>query len=335
MKGMLKNKKVLFFSPTFFGYETKMKEAMEELGAEVDFFDERSITKNYEKALLKVFPKVFKKKSENYYMEIFKTICDKQYDYVFFVKCEMATDKILTLYKNTFENAKFCLYLYDSIYNVSGIEKKFQYFDVVSTFDRKDSVEKKLNFRPLFYTREYIQMEQSEEYIFDLCFIGTIHSDRYRILKEIKKQADLKGLKTYFYPYLQSVWMYYFYKLFKREFRNTKISDFKFNKISGNDIADIVSKSRLVVDVQHPKQTGLTMRTIEMIGMNKKLMTTNEDIVNYDFYDNNNIHVVKRDSIEIDENRILRPYNKLDDKIYDSYFINNWIIEVLGAENEK
>ena len=27
------------------------------------------------------------------------------------------------------------------------------------------------------------------------------------------------------------------------------------------------------------------MRTIEVLGMRKKLITTNEDIVNYDFYD--------------------------------------------------
>ena len=37
-----------------------------------------------------------------------------------------------------------------------------------------------------------------------------------------------------------------------------------------------------------------------MIGLKKKLITTNKDIVNYDFYNSNNIMVVDRANFQID-----------------------------------
>lgn len=330
IENSLQQKKILFFCPAFFGYEQKMKDAMIEMGAEVDFFDERSVDQSYEKALLKIVPSVFNKKTERYYFEILDTIKSNHYDYVFFVKCDMPTKKVLSVYKQTFPKAKFCLYLYDSVSNIPGVEKKFKYFDRITTFDRQDSINKSIGFRPLFYCKEYQSNKVNEDYLYDLCFIGTIHSDRYKILREIEKQATQLGLKMYCYPFLQSKFVYYFYKLTKQEYRKTSISDFKFEKISSQNIADIVQKTRLVVDIQHPKQTGLTMRTIEMIGMNKKIMTTNTDIVNYDFYNDYNIHVIDRNDIKVNKDKLQNDYMALDTDVYNSYSIYSWALDVLG-----
>lgn len=328
----LKQKKILFFCPAFFGYEKKMRDAMVELGAEVDFFDERSVDKSYEKALLKVSPSIFARKTEKYYFDILSEVKGRDYDYVFFVKCDMPTKKVLEVYKKVFTKAKFCLYMYDSISNIPGVEKKFSFFDRITTFDRQDSINKGLGFRPLFYCKEYQRENENTNYEYDLCFIGTIHSDRYKILSEIERQAEEQGLKMYFYPFLQSKFIYYFYKLFKKEYRTTSISDFRFDKISSREIADIVAKSRLVVDIQHPKQTGLTMRTIEMIGMNKKIMTTNTDIVNYDFYNDNNIQVIERNKVIVNKDKLQNDYCALDSKVYDSYSIYSWAIDALGEK---
>lgn len=41
MESKLKNKRGLFFTPAFFGYENKIKSKMEELGISVDMFDVR------------------------------------------------------------------------------------------------------------------------------------------------------------------------------------------------------------------------------------------------------------------------------------------------------
>ena len=66
-------------------------------------------------------------------------------------------------------------------------------------------------------------------------------------------------------------------------------------------VTDYIGNSRVVLDLPHPMQTGLTMRTIEAIGSKKKLITTNVDIVNYDFYNPKNILLIERENINFDK----------------------------------
>ena len=73
----------------------------------------------------------------------------------------------------------------------------------------------------------------------------------------------------------------------------------------------------------------MTMRTIEILGLKRKLITTNKDIVNYDFYNSNNILVIDRDNPKFDISFIEKPYIELKEEIYKKYSLENWILEIL------
>src|SRR5690606_16382508 len=114
---------------------------------------------------------------------------DKKYDYILIIKCEMITEDILIRLKEHYSDAVFCLYLYDSIKNIKGIVPKMQLFDRVMSFDLADVNQyKNIMFRPLFYLdiykREY---NANSNYLYDLSFIGTVHSDRFSIIKNVKE----------------------------------------------------------------------------------------------------------------------------------------------------
>lgn len=321
---------ILFFSPCFFGYEDKIANKMRELGAKVDAFDVRSVTKAWERALLKISPQIFDGKTEKYYADIISKVRKTKYDYVLFIKCDMPTERVLANFRNQFKNAKFCLHMWDSVRNIPNIKKKFKYFDYVSSFDRLDCRKyPNLHFRPLYYCDQYKKEPRTEGFEYDLCFIGTIHSDRWKILREIKRQAEDRGLKIYYYLYLQSKFIYWFYKITKVDFRDAQISQFRFDKISSEEIAQKVDKSKVIIDIQHPGQNGLTIRIIEMLGMNKKLMTTNKDIVNYDFYNEANIQVIDRKKPYL-AGVTEETYRKLDENIYNKYSLESWIYGALG-----
>ncbi|MCI9623648.1 MAG: capsular biosynthesis protein CpsH [Lachnospiraceae bacterium] len=331
----LKGKRILFFCQYFFGYEEKIARKYRELGAEVDLYDERSVKKTIERAFLKVLPEVFHQKTEKYYAKILKEIKTREYNYILFIDCEMPTEKVLRAFRRVFPKAKFCLHLWDSIKNLKGVEKKFSYFDYITSFDRADARDyAQIKFRPLFFCDEFRAGAQTLFYDYDLCFIGTIHSDRYKVIKALSAQTEHYGLKMYCYPYLQSRFIFYYYKIMKKEFRGTKADDFKFEKKSAADIADIVSRSRVIADVQHPGQTGLTMRTLEMVGMKKKLITTNQDIVNYDFYRKNNIMVINRSNVKCRKEFFETGYEEIPEQTYEYYSAARWCMDVLGLKNE-
>lgn len=326
-------KKILFLAPAFFGYELKIKDKMEQLGASVDYYDARSVTGSLEKAFLKISPSIFKNKTQRYFKEILISNTAKDYDYVFIVKCDMISKDILHEIKSVFKNAKFCLYLWDSIKNIPGVKDKLSFFDKVLSFDRDDVKNNtSIQFRPLFYIDEFKKKDLISEdmrYKYDLCFCGTVHSDRFRIIKEIEQYCTNKKYHFFTFLYLQSRFVYWFYRITKKEFSNTLVEDFNYDKLCGSAISEIVKESRVVLDIQHPQQSGLTMRTIEMIGMEKKLITTNCDIINYDFYNPNNILVIPRERISIPEDFLSKEYDPLEINIYQNYSIENWILEIL------
>ncbi len=333
----LSGKRILLFSPTFFGYEYKIQKEIQGMGATVDMYDVRSVTTARDRALLKIFPPLFLKNSKNYYDRILQKSKDKDYDYILIIKCDMTPVKTLKQMRELFPNAKLCLYLWDSVKNIPFVTNKFQYFDILHSFDLEDSKKyQELKFRPLFFVDEFKKPIKNENnYKHDISFCGTIHSDRYKVIKQVNAICAKKGIKFFTFCYLQSKFIYNFYKIFKKEFKDTRPSDFSFNKMSGSDIATIVYESGAVLDIQHPKQTGLTMRTIEMIGMNKKLITTNASIKNYDFYNPNNIRIIDRNNVTIDLEFLKTPYQELPEDLYKKYSLEQWILDVIELQKNN
>lgn len=327
----ISGKKILFFSPAFFKYENMIADKMWEMGAEVDMYDVRSVTGALARALLKISPAIFKKRSQRYYESIIEENKGKDYDYILIVKCDMTPADILEKFRKEYPHARLCLNLWDSVDNIPGVAEKFKYFDTLHSFDRNDCEKyPQLRFRPLFFGDHFRKEPHTGDYKYDISFLGTIHSDRFAVIKQVQMIAEEKGLNCYWFLFLQSKFIYWFYKATKKEFRGVIRNAFSFNKMSAADIAKIVDESRIILDIQHPKQTGLTMRTIEMLGMNKKLITTNPSIKKYDFYDPRNIAVVDRRHIEISEDFLNSQYNPLSNGLYEKYSLKNWILEVLG-----
>ena len=327
----ISGKKILFFSPAFFSYENMIANKMREMGAEVDMYDVRSVTSAMDRALLKISPAFFKRRSQKYYEEIIEQNRSKDYDYILIVKCDMTPASILERFREVYPNAKLCLNLWDSVENIPGVTEKFKYFDTLHSFGLNDCEKYPiLKFRPLFFGDQFRKEEHEGDYKYDISFCGTIHSDRYAVIKQVQKIAKEKNLKCYWFLYLQSKFIYRFYKATKKEFRGVAESTFSFDKMSAAEIAKVVDESRIILDIQHPKQTGLTMRTIEMIGMNKKLITTNESIRRYDFFYADNVAVVDRNDVRIPEGFIKTSYHPLPKEVYEKYSLKSWIFEVLS-----
>ena len=324
-------KRILFFSPAFFNYEYMIKDKLQEMGAKVDMYDVRSVKSAFSRAVLKIAPALFNVFSRKYYESIIYENKGKEYDYILIVKCDMTPSKILEKIRVFFPKAKLCLYLWDSVANISGVTKKFKYFDTISSFDPMDCERySELKFRPLFFGDLYSKETKRRDYKYDISFLGTLHSDRYSVIKQVDELATKEGLECYWFLYLQSKFIYYLYRLFKKGFKKVDKRILSFEKMSAKDVAVALEESRIILDVQHPNQMGLTMRTIEMIGMHKKLITTNNSIRQYDFYNENNVAIIDRNKVEIPKEFLSGSYYEIPQSIYEKYTLKYWILDVLS-----
>ncbi len=325
----IKGKRILFFGLETMGYEKKILAKMQELGAVVDYHSERPVSSQFGKAIVKMAPNVLNKKTEEYYHGILEQHRGTKYDIVFIMKCDTPTVRVLRWIKKRFPEAELRLHIWDSLVNIPNIEEKLGLFDRITSFDRKDcESHPEFGFRPLFYIDD-LAKENTEDTIYDVSFCGTIHSDRYMVLEEIRRQCEEHRMKFYGYYYMQSKLAYYYLKLRDKRFKNVPIKALHFQTIGSDEVNRIFNCSKAVVDIQHPSQTGLTMRTIETLGARKKLITTNKDIVNYDFYNDNNICLISREKPVVSEDFLSSPYQKIGDDVYEYYSLKHWVLDVL------
>ena len=328
-------KRVLLLYARFFGYDKMVKEALERRGAIVDLYDARANINVVEKAIKKVSPVFYFKKQARFHKEIQESNSEKHYDYIY--TNEFIAADTLIGYKRCFPEAKLILYLDDSVANLKGVDETFPLYDRVLTFDRMDAVKYSIELRPLFFGKAYQDKARQEQPLrHNLCFIGTIHSDRQQIINLIEDDETVNtgGRDFYRYCYLQSGFMYWYYFARQPEFRQKKRDYFAYSQLSAEAVAENMAQSVAILDIEHPKQSGLTMRTIETLGMGKKLVTTNADIANYDFYNSNNILIIDRNDPKLNAAFFDLPYEPLSKELYEKYSIDGWI-DCVFADGSK
>ena len=327
----LKGKRILMFHVPNYGYHKVMIESFKKAGAEVDDFDSRPSHNFWTKALIRINRNLLGPIIDKYHNSIIEKVKSNNYDIVYCYKGEAFSPAMIKKLKELFPKAYFVLYFPDSVRNNPSARQIIPLFDDCYTFDKDDTGEFGIRFLPLFYSdnmRAVANADVQKQY--DLFFVGTVHSDRYNFIKKIVNQYEAKGLKAFTWFYFPSKVLYYKMWFENSEVRNAPKNDFKFQTIPADQLAELLASSSVVLDIQHPKQTGLTMRTIETLGAKKKLITTNTHIKNYDFYNPSNILVVDRKNPVIPDVFMNTPYVEIPQDIYEKYYIDKWCETLLS-----
>lgn len=329
VKYSLANKKVLYVAPRFFGYESEIKDELVRRGAEVDFLLDRPFDSPFLKAITRLRRKWVIGAADRYYQTELKKLGSKDYDLIFVVSGQTLSRETLASWREMFPKAEFLLYMWDSFANRQWAIANLEYFDHKFSFDRNDSEKFGLHFRPLFFSPGF-EVEQKKAPELDISFIGTAHSDRYSVVSKVNEVVG-SNLRKYWYLYLQAKWVYWAYLLINRTFRGAKLSDFSFQPLTKENVQEIFTSSKAILDIEHPKQTGLTMRTLETFGARKKLVTTNQNVKQYDFYLPENICVIDRNSPSIPPSFFQTPYRAVSAEIYQRYRLEGWMDEMLAV----
>ena len=325
----LKGKKVLLFTSVLFNYHIQIKNTIEELGAEVHLYDERNDPSSVQKILIRKARFLMAGRTLSFYSSVAEKERDFCPDYILFVSPEAVTREALAILKSTFPESTFILYMWDSVKN-KRIEGILDCFDHMYSFDSEDAERYGMVFRPLFFSPDFGIEPESEEYEYDVSFVGTVHSDRARILLAVKEFCDAQGLRYYFYLFIPGKLLYVLRMLTDKYLRKWDRKYIHIDTIGKDEVARISAKTRCIIDINHPAQTGLTMRTIEMLGIGRKIATTNTNIRNYDFYRPENQIVLDRRDLSLSKEMILREYVRIPDEIYRKYSVKYWAEEIFG-----
>ena len=329
--------KTLFISPEFFSIDEAIEDRLAFLGHQVTRIKDRPTNNVIAKFLLTKAPLLMPYFFDTYYERKLKEL-QTDFDYVLVINGQCLSPNIVSKLRNKLSRATFIFYTWDSIKNRQNSIKIAKLFDKKFCFDResisyaREKYKLRFDFRPLFYVNETDPGAAgfTEEKNAGALFLGTMHSDRHKVLVRLSKVLKTSGITFTKYLFVQSKIVFFVKKYITRELSSGVVSDFIFQPVSKSIADEEFSKCEYVIDIEHANQSGLTIRTFEVIKNDKKLITTNSDIVNYDFYDPKFIAVIDRKSPRLDSLFLTPSLVRYDQYIKHKYSLDGWIIDVFG-----
>jgi hypothetical protein len=321
---------LLLIGGGFFGYAHEIISALSQRGRTVAWFEDRPALDTVTKSLLRIAPGLVAAKSEAYFKRITEKMRDHPIRDVLVIKGEALSLTSIELMRSAMPQARFTLYFWDSYRNMpADSPKKVSVFDKSFTFDPRDAEsDSRLAYRPLFYVDDYALLPRVTPDI-DLLFVGSVHSDRYATLHRLSLALP-PGIRLESILYFPSRIVYAVRRVCDPHFWRARRDEFIFHPLGKGDIQTLIARARAVVDIERSVQCGFTMRTIEMLGAGKKLLTTNSEVANADFFDSNNISILDRRRPIVSSAFLETEYRPPNAEILKRYSLSGWLDEVLA-----
>ena len=231
----------------------------------------------------------------------------------------------LEIKKNT---KKYITYLYDSVDRCPVENLMEGIFDEVYSFDKEDV--KKYGFKKI---NNYNYLEKQpipkEEHIKNqLLYIASFDNRLEKVIK-LKEILIKIGISFRFIIVGKKTTLHKLKNKFSKAIDNIEL---RRKRINQNDLKELYNETQVVLDLVRENQTGLSFRVFEAMAFHKKLITNNKTIIDYNFYNPNNILVIDDENYKIDKTFFETDYQFIPDDIYYIYTLDNWVNSVFNLK---
>lgn len=327
----LRGKNILMFSP--YGatkhYGEAIKEELEKRGAVVCGYDERPSQNSLVKIVIRLLKKRIPQIFDRYISRVIAENKGQSFDYILICRGEAFTPLTIQHLRKEFPSAKVLLYFWD-ILRCADVRFNIPHADRAMSFDPQDAEENNgLEFRPTFFVKEYKDVNKLPSGKNDVCFIGTLHSNRHKIIKRIEKSFTDQGFRFYKYLYVPSPLVYI--KDFITKFPYISLSEVHFTPISVPDTVKVLNETKAIFDINYTAQKSLSTRAYEAMAARRKYITTNPEVQKYEFYNPNNIAVVDLNDIKLSKDFIEKPFEDVPSEILYHYSVAGLVDDLFDS----
>lgn len=216
-------------------------------------------------------------------------------------------------------------YQWDGLKRYERIIKLIPNFTKFYVFDKTDLSQKNKTYPTTnFYFDCYPHLLENRNPKYDITFIGSYDS-RIEKLIPICESLYNKGYKLNIFLFCPD----------EREPDSHPFLKHSRTPFSYYEYLEIITDTKCIMDLHHESiHNGLSFRSFEALGYNKKLLTTNLSVKDYDFYDPQNVFFLQKtnDLNKIDE-FLNSDYKEINPIIKNKYSFSNWIKYILEIEN--
>lgn len=315
--------RITLISHDNWGYNNNIAVALEKKGHIVNHIDFSTFKYKYPNFGYKVYnfflKAFFKKNIKNIHFgkEINRRLqqLNQIQDVILTIKGDWIDPKQVLEFKKY--TKKSIAFFNDNIYRCPKILKVIPNFDEVYSFEKEDCEKYKLKFISNWIYSAENQEVTNNSFDYDVFNISS-KDNRFKTISKVADELKKQNITSKII-------------IFDKKNKNSNPNiEFISKYIQIAEVNDYIKRSKLLLDIQRKEQNGLTFRVFESMSLHKKLITTNPNIVNYDFYRPNNILVIDEENIHFDADFFKIPYEPIPENIYNKYTLDNWINKVFN-----
>lgn len=332
------NKTIILGMPNHSGIYIVIKNNLENLGFKVNLviitfekFRYKNFTQRfynfYRKLLFRDFNYKQKLEKETNLNNLLNTVNNfSQSDYALVIRPDLFQMEVIDAIKK--KSNYLAGYQWDGLERYPEIHSYIPKFNKFFVFDRKDllypNVFPTTNFSLESITQvDYLQNDYNSAY-----FIGTYILERMSVVSTIIKKLNTVKINSKAIIFTGLIGI-------DQEIEHVRSLDLipTDRVMMYNENLVNVMQSGILIDVHNPIHSGLSFRIFEGLKYNKKVITTNEAVKDYDFYCEQNILIWKNQNITEISDFIKTPYIPISENIKRKYSFENWIRYILELGN--
>jgi len=258
----------------------------------------------FNRGLRKMTQIIHQYKDSNWYGEWGTRLVDFDVIFVFIYSNSEGVIKFIS--EKKIENQRVIAWYWNPVYRVLSPDILKKYACELWSFDSKDCIRYDMRFNTTFYFKDFVIKKDLKENT-DVVFLG-LNKGRLSFIEEIEKKLQKYELTTCFHIVNEG-----------KRFRTRK------NYVPYEVYLDWINKSKCILDVLQEDQQGMTLRVMESLFLQKKLMTTCVEIEKEDFYHPDNIFIINKDSWENVHEFLSKPYHFISKEVVNRYEFKNWL----------
>jgi len=277
--------KILFVGLDYYGYAAEICAAFRRLGHEIDFhpIEQGDLPS---KVMKKAAASLYAGRRNRYHRSIAQASEGQAYDMVLFVQVHQVAPDTVRALRAMHPQARFVLYNWDSL-STHDYRPWLDLFDYAATFDQADARSLGIGYLPLFATPAYFDIDRDRPKDFDLYFVGTVvTAHRFDALQRLQQFCDDRNLTTHLHMYCSPVGRLRLWR------QGRSMPQLTGASVGFGDIIDLIERSRGTFDFANHRQAGYTMRLIENMCAERKIVTDNRRILDEPFYREDRFHVI-------------------------------------------
>jgi hypothetical protein len=318
--------RVLLVCPRFFDYQTRISEVLQRLGFQVTILDDRPTGNTVAKVALRLAPALTGSLMRGRVLRRFEALSRRDFQHVLVIKGEAMSAPVVREIRRLFPQARLSLYLWDAVRNNRNSLQAAMLYDAVSTFDPLDAKQYGWEYRPLFASTAIQAAQANPDY--DWSFVGTLHSDRILVLARLREA--LPDRSFFLFGYFPSPVLALLGRLKLALTGRRRFGQLSTRAMPWKLVRDVFDHSRAVVDIEHPRQVGLTARTIETLLAGRKLITTNETIRSSSLYHSTRVCTFTRKHPNVSSSFFESDFSPIPPHVRYSYSDECWTRHVIG-----